>query len=326
MQPENQKPEQDQSISTQAESDSQLPENNDTQDSSDDSSRWKRLRRTIFNPYLLGLIALIVIGAAVAYYVWVEDSSTVDIDGSDVESSEISQEDFAELAAEQAEIDSTNKTLNVTANSVFNGTMQVESSLDVQGQLRVGGELNLNDLSVAGQSTTNNLDVANDLNVQGGAEFDGPTTMQSDLTVSGGLTVASGATFGGNLAAESIEAGSLSFNGNLEMNGHIITSGPQASVGSGGAVGAGGTVSVSGNDISGTVNVNTGTGTSSGNMATLQFGNAYSQTPKINITPVGAGAGSIDWYITRNADSFSIRTASAPPASSNFSFDYFVVQ
>lgn len=325
MPPENQQ-QQNQSIEQLSDSGGapQQPGVQEEQDSK--PSLWRRLTNSVFNPYLIGVAVLIIIGGAIAYYVWISDRNTVDIDGSDVESSSISQEDFAELAAEQAEIDSTNKTLNVTANSVFNGTMLVRSSLDVQGQLRVGGELNLNDLSVAGQGTVNNLDVANDLNVQGDAEFDGATTMQNDLTVAGGLVVAGGATFSGNLAASSIEAGSLSFNGNLNMNGHIITSGPQTSASGGGANGSGGTVSVNGNDIAGTINVNTGTGTSSGNMVTVQFGNAYSQTPRINITPVGAGASGVNWYITRNVNGFSIRTTNSPPASSNFSFDYFVVE
>ncbi len=289
-------------------------------------TKLNRMRRVLFNPYLIGLVVLMIVGGAVAYYAFDLRQDSVSIDGSDFESSTIDEEDFARLAADQAEIDSTNQTLNVTANSVFNGTMLVRSSLDVQGQLRVGEELALNELAVAGQAAINNLDIANDLNVQGSTQFNEPVNIQDSLTIDGGITVSGSGSFSGNLSANTIEASNLSFSGNLTMSGRIITGGAQTSAGSGGAVGAGGTVSVSGNDTAGTVNVNTGSGTSSGTLVTVQFGEGYSQTPRVNITPVGAPAGGIDWYVTRNNNGFSIGTSSPPPSGSNFSFDYFVVQ
>lgn len=276
--------------------------------------------------FLLALPALLLIAGGVTYYAYTQRDETVVIDGQSVDTANLSQDDLSRLAAEQAEIDNTNKVLNVAANSVFDGTMLVKSSLDVQGQLRVGQELSLNDLAVAGQSTLNNLDVAGDANLQGDTLAGGNLNVQNNLVVNSGLTVGGSATFAGNLTANSIETGSLSFNGDLIMSGHVITSGAQTTASRGSAVGGGGTVSISGNDTAGTVNINTGGGTSGGILVNVGFGRAYGSTPRVIVTPVGAGAGSLNWYVVRSGTGFSIRTTNAPSASANFGFDYFVIQ
>lgn len=297
--------------------------NNETASEPADSKKHRSLSGSLI---LLAFPALLLLAIGVTYYAYTQRDETVTIDGRSVDTASLSQEDLARLAAEQAEIDNTNKVLSVAANSVFDGTMLVKSSLDVQGQLRVGQELSLNDLAVAGQSTLNNLDVAGDTNLQGDTLAAGNLSVQNNLVVSGSLTVGGGGSFAGNLTANSIETGSLSFSGDLIMNGHVITAGAQTTASRGGAVGGGGTVSVSGNDTAGTVNINTGGGTSSGILVNIGFGRAYSSTPRVIITPVGPGAGQLNWYVVRSSSGFSIRTTNAPAGSANFAFDYFVIQ
>lgn len=300
--------------------------NNQNSSRQNATPRYKLWLRKLLNPYLLGLMALIIIAGSITWFAKTSNESTIDIDGSDVATSTLTEDDFTTLAQEQAEIDSTNKLLNVRANSVFDGTMLVKSSLEVQGQLQVGEKMTLNDLIVSGQSTFNNLDLSNDLNVQGQTQLNGSTTIQNDLSVSNSLNVAGGGTFAGNLTANSIEAGDLSFSGDLNMNGHIVTGGAQTSASSGNSVGSGGTASVNGNDTAGTVNVSTGGSPSAGILANVQFGSAYGSAPSVNITPVGSSSGNLDWYVTRTPGGFKIGASSAPSGGSNYSFDYFIVE
>lgn len=281
-------------------------------------------KSTLLNPYVWGFVVLVCISGGIIWYAQTSNEA-VNIDSQDLSSSRINQEDFASLAAEQAEIDSTNKTLNVQANSVFDGTMLVRSSLEVQGKLRAGQELILNDMSVTGQATINNLDISQDLNVQGDTQL-GTTSVQGGLTVNDDITVDGSGTFAGNLTANAIEAGNLSFSGNLRMNGQIITGGSQTDASPGNSAGSGGTVSVNGNTTAGSVNINTGGSSSSGILARVRFGEKYSGTPRVNVAPVGAAAGKLDWYVTRTTTGFKIGTASPARDGANYTFDYFVVE
>lgn len=326
MQPDNQQP--DQNYSQYVVDDSSVNQEETTAKSSKRFS-FSKIKNKIINavtsPYLWGLILVLVITGSIVWFVEQDREEVTNITSQDFAGSSLDEEGFAELAQEQAEIDSTNQTLNVQANSVFDGTMLVRSSLEVQGQLRVGEELTLNDLTVAGQGTINNLDVANDLNVQAAVQL-GETTIQDSLTVTDSLNVASGGTFGGSISAQNIEAGNLSFSGDLSMSGRIITGGEQTSSTTTGNIGGGGTASVNGNDTAGTININTGNSPSSGILTNISFGSGYNAIPRVNITPVGSSSGSIDWYIERTNDGFSIGSNSAPSSGANYSFDYFVVQ
>lgn len=282
------------------------------------------IRGIATSPYVWAFLALLAISAGVIWYAQSSSDST-DIDGEDFSTASINEEDFASLAADQAEIDSTNKTLNVQANSTFDGTMLVRSSLEVQGKLRVGEELTLNDVVVSGQATMNNLDINQDLNVQGETRLS-TTAVQNSLTVNENLTVSGSGTFAGTLTAQTIETGNLAFNGDLNMSGRIITGGAQTNARAGGALGSGGTVSVNGNDTAGNVRINTGGSPSSGILVRVRFGDTYSRSPRVNITPVGSASGRLDWYVTRTQEGFAIGVSSPPGGGSNYAFDYFVVE
>ncbi|MEX0668304.1 MAG: hypothetical protein WD061_01020 [Candidatus Saccharimonadales bacterium] len=322
----------DQPASSDYNNPSQTPEGSaigSNENSEDENTKESLLSKiNIFSklpaPYLMGLVALLIVGGLVIFYVQSTTDDEVVIDGSELNTTSLSEADLANLASDRAQIDSTNRILTVAANSIFDGTMLVRSSLDVQGQLRVGQSLSINDVDITGQGVINDLDIANELNVQGNVNFGGAATIQNGLTIGDGLSVTGSGTFAGNLSANSIEAGNLTFNGNLTMNGHIITSGTQVSASNGPNIGSGGTVSVSGNDVAGTVNINTGSGTSTGIMVTVTFAESYTGTPRVNITPVGSASGGQNWYVTRNSNSFSVGINN--PITGNFSFDYFVVE
>lgn len=283
-------------------------------------------KAAVTNPYVWGLLLLLAASGGLVAFVQHQSDETVEIDGDDFAASSIGESDFAALAEEQAEIDTTNKTLEIQANSVFDGTMLVRSSLDVQGKLRVGEALTLNDVAVSGQATLNNADISEDLNVDGNTQLNGTATVQNTLTVNDDVNVVGGGNFGEAISTPSIEAGNLSFSGNLDMSGRIRTGGAQTTASAGTSVGNGGTVSVNGNDTAGNVNINTGSSPASGILARVQFGDGYSTTPRVILSPIGNDTGNLDWYVTRTDSGFRIGASTPPDAGSNYSFDYFIVE
>ena len=81
-------------------------------------------------------------------------------------------------------------------------------------------------------------------------------------------------------------------------------------------------MSISGNDASGTVAVNAGTGAGNGLLAQVAFKSEYGTMPHIVITPVGRYA---DVYVTRSIGGFSIYSASSM-SPGGYAFDYIVMQ
>jgi hypothetical protein len=118
----------------------------------------------------------------------------------------------------------------------------------------------------------------------------------------------------------------LQLNGNLLLTKHISAGGATPSRSNGDALGSGGTVAVSGSDIAGNVNVNTGSGPVAGCFATMTFSQKYNSTPRVIVTPVGLSAANVGYYVTRTTSSFAICAANNPPANVSFGFDYFVVE
>jgi hypothetical protein len=90
-------------------------------------------------------------------------------------------------------------------------------------------------------------------------------------------------------------------------------------------LGSGGSAAVSGSDTGGSVTINIGSGAAAGCFATITFAAKFNSTPRVLLTPVGADAGTVDYYVTRTNNSFSICDATAPPDGSSFGFDYFVL-
>lgn len=228
--------------------------------------------------------------------------------------------------------------LVVGPNSRFNGTVQVGGDVSIAGQLKLNSSLTANNasltqlqagttslsqLNVNGDETVSSLNLRKDLAVAGATRLQGPVTLSQLLTVNSDVSIAGNLSVGGVLSVNNFHASSVIADSTITIGGHIITRGSAPGVGPGSALGANGTVSISGNDASGTVAVNIGTGAGSGIVAYVAFRNAYSNIPHVVITAIGGGVGSV--YANRSASGFSIGV-NGPLAPGGYAFDYIVEQ
>lgn len=282
-----------------------------------------RLWRAL-NIYLLIFGLLLVVAGAVFAVSYLNSRKEPEVPVTALQ--DLTPEQLAEIAAGDAEVGDPRYVLNVQSDAVFAGSALFRGDLNVAGSLQLGEPLSIPAITVAGSSNLTNiqtetLSVANTLTVQGQVTLQGSTIIRNDLTVDGNNRVE------GTLTASKVSTSSLELTGNATLNlgSHLATSGSTPSRSNGSALGSGGTSSISGNDAAGTVNVNTGTGTSAGCFATITFVAAYDSIPAVLITPIGDAAASVNYYVTRNASSFSICTATAAPVGRSFAFDYFVI-
>jgi hypothetical protein len=228
--------------------------------------------------------------------------------------------------------------LVVNPNSRFNGKVVIGSDVSVAGELKLNskfsaseaslakleaGDTSLSQLNVNGDGTVSNLNLRKDLAVVGTTRLQGPVTISSLLTVSNNLNVVGNLAIGGTLSARGFQASSLVSDTTLTIGGHVITRGTAPAVGPGNALGNNGTVSISGNDASGTVAANIGTGASGGINSYVAFRQQYSSTPHVVVTAVGAGVDSV--YVNRSVGGFSIGV-NGPIAPGGYAFDYIVMQ
>lgn len=269
-----------------------------------------------FNIYLLIFILLFIFVSGFTYASYLKQKN------SDASPTTPTQELDAESLKKLKNTDSTvgdpKQTLTVQSNAIFSGKVLIRDSLDIAGELKVGGTLNLTGLIVSGTTSLdqiqgNKLSIAGDGNIQG------------QLIVQKGLTISGGASFGGPLSAPTITVETLQLSGDFLINRHIDAGGTTPNLINGGALGGGGTSSVSGTDTAGTIAINTGSGPVPGCFATLTFSKSFNAQPHIVVTPVGGSAASLNYYINRTANGFSMCTANAAPAGANFAFDYIVI-
>lgn len=291
-----------------------------TTESSDDtmpnSSKPNLIYRLLnrFNPYIFLLVLLLIIAVAIILIAYFGSQKT---NTSKLVTQNLSAASLQSLAKSNTNVGNSSEVLNIQSSTIFDGNVLTKQSLQVAGNLTVGGTLAINTLSVNGTGQFNQLNINKNLSVAG------DSNLQGNLNVSKNLQVNGGATFGGGISAPQITTSNLQLNGNLTITHHIDTGGPIPSAKSAGSLGSGGTVNISGSDTSGNVNINTGNGTTPGCFVTINFASAFSKTPYVEVTPVGSSAGGLEYYITRTNSSFSICDATAPPADTSFSFDYF---
>ncbi len=268
-----------------------------------------------FNIYLLlfVLVLVIAIGSVISLTIkGKQDAYKI------IASQGLTQDALKQLANTDVTVGKTKQILTIQANAVFAGSALIRGDLEIAGTLKLGGDLSLANLTVTGATqlgdvTANNLTVGSNLNVQG------------TLTLSSGISVAGQSNFNGGLVASSISTGALQLNGDLKLTHHIVAGGTTPEVAKGTAVGGGGTVSLSGSDTAGTVAVNTGSSPPAGCFATITFSETYDNTPHVVITPVGAAAGPLEYYITRTTAGFVICSTNAAAAGQSFGFDYVVL-
>ncbi len=277
-----------------------------------------RLRQRIrsVNIYLLLFVLLILLGT-LGVTVAVLNSRRAD-DANTLITGELTPEALEQLRNSDVRVGDPKQTLNVESNAIFTGRVLIRDSLDVAGQINVGGSLSLPGITVSGTSSFDEVQI-NNLSISGNTSILGQLSVQSNLSVSGDVTI------GGTLSAGTLSIEGLQLSSDLQLNRHINGGGPPPSVGAGGAVGGGGTVSISGSDTAGTVTINTGGGPSAGVLAVITFANPFTQTPHVVITPSSSGGAGLNYYVTRTSTGFSIATTNAPAAGTTFTFDFIAI-
>ena len=269
------------------------------------------------NPYLILFIVVFLVGVVLilvaSFTNQKQDPSNIIFEGQ-----ELDQAALDELLSSESNVGTVDQTLTVAANSIFEGKVLIKDSLDIAGAINVGGALSLPGITVAGESNFDEVNVSNNLSILGGV------SIQQSLNVQGGANIVGDVAIEGILSATGIRADTVEFTSDLILTRHVDTGGGTPSRSAGTAVGGGGTVSISGNDIAGTITINTGGSPPAGFFVRVNFVSAYSATPHVQITPVGSSTADLNYYVTRDTSGFRIGTTNAPVAATTYVFDYFV--
>jgi len=280
-------------------------------------SPMKQFLRRV-NVYFLVFFLLIVVTGAVTIVNYL--NSQKDSPESSIANQGLTPETLKQLANTDASVGNTSQTLTIKGNAIIEGQTLTRGNLNVAGNFQTGGAIQGPSLTISGSANLGETQI-NSLQVATNTAVQGSTTLR-DLNVSGA------ASFSGPVTASQITVTTLILSGNatLQIPNHINFAGAPASRGNinPAVLGAGGTASLSGTDTSGTVNISTGSGTSAGCFVEIRFAQAFSRQPRVIVSPVNAGAGLSQYYVTRNNASFSICTAAPAPSNQSFAFDYFV--
>ncbi|HET6924748.1 MAG TPA: hypothetical protein VFH39_02895 [Candidatus Saccharimonadales bacterium] len=268
-----------------------------------------------FSVYLLLFMVIIIIAimASVASYLNSRSAKPTTI-----QSQNLTQSALSQLATSDVTVGDAKQVLTVQSNAVFAGQVLVRGDLQVAGKLQLGGGLNISSLQVSGAAVMGSGQVNQNLNVQGDTALAGQLTVQKSLNVNGN------GTFNGNVSATQLTAASLQLSGDLNLTHHIAAGGPNPGRSNGSALGGGGTSSVSGSDTAGSITINTGSGPGAGCFITVNFAQHFNTTPHVVITPVGAAAGDLHYYVNRSTSSFSVCTTNPAPSGQTFGFDYII--
>lgn len=276
----------------------------------------KRFFRKV-NVYFLIFLMIMVIAGVIAAVNYLNSQKAPE--EPNIATQSLTQDALKQLANTDATVGSASQTLNIQGNAIIAGQTLARGNLNVAGNLQSGGPITAPAITISGAANLgtaqiNSLQVASDVAIQG------KTTLRD-------LNVAGTSSFSGAMTASQITVSRLVLSGNasLQIPNHISFTGPSPGRSiSPGALGSGGSASVNGSDTTGTVNVNTGGSPQPGCFVQINFAQRFSNQPHVIVTPIGAGAGQINYYINRTNTSFSICGNSAAPANQTFAFDYFV--
>jgi cytoskeletal protein CcmA (bactofilin family) len=268
------------------------------------------------NLYFITFLVLLLLGAiGIFAAVKFNDKNS---DNKSSKSASLTDKQLTDLKVNSTIVGDAQQTLDIQSNSIFEGQVLMRNNLDVAGSIKVGGALSLPAITVGGSSTFGEIHVNDKLTVAGN------TTLQGSLTVQKGLTVAGNVSFG-SLSAGQINASNINLTGDFVVNRHINVTGGTPGKSGGSALGGGGTATVNGTDTAGTVTINTGGGPSAGCFITINFTQRFNATPHVVISPSNSSAGNLNYYANRSTSNFSICTTGAPSGSTNYLFDYVVI-
>lgn len=273
---------------------------------------WQR-----FNIYLLLFLLVLVIFGGVTAAFYLKSNNQAKEAQETIDSQSLSEEAAKQLASSNVTVGSSKQILNVASNAIFGGSVLVRSDLEVAGDIKLGGNIELPGLAVTGSSKFSQLQT-DTLSVTANA------TVQGTLTVRRGVSVLGTSTFG-NISAAQVSTNALQLNGNLVLTRHVVAGGPIPGSSRGTALGSGGTASVNGSDTAGSVTIHTGGGPGAGCFINVNFVTRYDNVPRVIITPVGSGAAAVNYYINRSTTGFSICTTNGAPSGQTFGFDYIII-
>ncbi len=281
------------------------------------------------------VLAVLAINAVVIWFIIQSQSAEKEVDRTSVT---LSGETLNALGVTRNDTGSPAEQLVIGPNTTFSGTLTVAEKTSLSGELVLNnkltaqdatltkldaGETSVSSLNINGDATATTLNLRQDLNVAGATRLQGAVTVGQILTVTGGLNVGGNVAVNGTLSVNSLQVNSLALNSSLTIGGRIISSGSAPNVGIGSGIGSNGTASISGNDTAGTVAANVGVGGGNGILAQVAFRSPYPVTPKVIISPVGAGVPYV--YVNRSAGGFSIAVNGAL-SPGGYAFDYIVIQ
>lgn len=303
-----------------------------------------RLRRVTYRPShkatFIGLAVVIAVLGLNGAIIWfVINSQSPPNQKTDLGEVTLSATALNKLGVSRNAVGDTGEELIVGPNSRFNGTVTVGSDVSIGGQLTLNnklsatnasltnlqaGDTSLSKLNVNGDGTVSNFNLRQNLAVVGTSTLQGPVTLSQLLTVNNNANIIGNLAVGGQLTVRNFQASSLISDTTLTIGGHIITAGSQPSYSKGNVLRGSDTVSLSGNDASGTIQVNIGAGSvSAGTLIQVAFRGQYSSTPHVVVSPVSSSAGG--YYVNRNSSGFSIAVSNSL-SYGGYAFDYIVMQ
>lgn len=283
-------------------------------------------------------IVIVILAANVGIIYFVMNSQNKESSTTSNKEVTISSDVLDKLGVNKTTVDSSNTSLIVGPSATFNGKVTVNKDINIAGQMNINGKLSAADLSIVkfqagtaqvnqlevnGSGTLSNMNIRQGLIVTGTTNLQGPTTVSALLTVNNNLNVVGSMSVGGTLSARTFQASNLVSDTTLTVGGHIITRGSAPSARPGNALGSNGTMSISGSDAAGTVAANIGVNATSGIIAYVTFKMAYSNIPRVVVTPIGPNINGV--YINRSATGFSIGV-NYPIPPGGYAFDYIVMQ
>jgi hypothetical protein len=279
-------------------------------------SPFKKFFRKV-NLYFLIFILLIIIVGAIAVVNFLNSQKAAP--EPNIAPQGLTEDALKQLANTDTTVGNTSQTLTIQGNAIIAGQTLMRGNLNVAGNFQTGGSIQGPSLTISGATNLGATQI-NSLQVATNTTIQGSTTVRD-------INVAGTSSFGGAMTASQITVTKLILSGNavLEIPNHISFTGPSPGrTINAGVLGGGGSASVNGSDTAGTVNINTGSNTTSGCFVRINFQQAFTSQPRVIISPVGSAAAQTQYYVTRDNSGFSICTINSAPTNQVFAFDYFV--
>ena len=115
----------------------------------------------------------------------------------------------------------------------------------------------------------------------------------------------------------------------IEVNGHIITRGDTPQITAKDAAGTGASVSIEGNDTSGTITINSGSGANVGDLAEITFAKAFGSKPRVILSASNDKAAKLQFFKSASKTGFVLKAVDGAGQTSDnttYEIDYQIMQ